>query len=159
MSAITDKILSTSKLKATNGEYPAGDRAECYVLGGGDLGVAVAHRLRAEGVPVTLVDETHDPTTGPGVRGDPSDLDLLTESGLADASAVVVATPDDRRNLLVAQLVRARFSPGDVFVLVHEPALCDVVADAGHRAICVTSALSDAVAADLTGRRRDATSG
>jgi len=60
-----------------------------------------------------------------------------------------VATPDDGRNLLVAQLVRTRFDVGGVFVLVHTPDRSDPVAEAGHEPICATSALADAVADDV----------
>jgi trk system potassium uptake protein TrkA len=155
MSELTDNIRRLSPSTTTNGDADPENPSVCYVLGGGPLGVAVARRLRAEGLAIALVDEMHDPAEIPGYRGDPSDVAVLTEAGLADAAAVVVATPRDERNLLVAQLVRTTFDVDGVFVLVHAPVLADVVAEAGHRPICVTSALSDAVAADLTAHRSE----
>jgi Trk K+ transport system NAD-binding subunit len=157
MSTITDKILRVSKRDASTNGAASTDVPEWYVLGGGEVGAAVAGRLRAAGVAVRVVDETHDPAEGPGTRGDPADVELLARAGLADATAVVVATPRDRRNLLVAQLARARFGVETVIVLVHSPALCDVVAAAGHRVICVPSVLSEAVATGLTDRQPDGT--
>jgi len=136
-------IVSTSEESAT------GTDDEYVVLGGGHVGSEVARHLRAAGNAVTVVDETHDPTDLPGVRGDPTDRRTLDRAGITDATTVVVAMPDDGRSLLVAGLVRARFGVADVRVLVRTPDRCDLVADAGYEPICATTALSEAVVADL----------
>jgi trk system potassium uptake protein TrkA len=126
------------------------------VLGGGHVGAEVARRLRAAGHTVTVVDEMHDPADQSGVRGDPTDRRTLERAGITDATTVVVAMLDDGRSLLVAGLVRAHFGVSDVRVLVQSPDRCPLVADAGHEPICATTALSDAVVADLERLRETA---
>jgi trk system potassium uptake protein TrkA len=141
------RLQSTLSTRAESTE--SGTDAEYVVLGGGHVGASVARSLRASGHTVTVVDETHDPDDLPGVRGDPTDRRTLDAAGITDAATVVVAMPRDRRSLLVAGLVRANFGVTDVRVLVRTPERCDLVADAGHEPICATTALSDAVVADL----------
>ncbi|MFC7229289.1 NAD-binding protein [Salinirubellus salinus] len=128
---------------------------EYVVLGGGRLGASIARRLRAAGHAVTLVDERQDATDLPGVCGDPSDRRVLARAGLSERSTVVVATRRDRRNLLVAQLVRTRFAVREVLVLVNTPDRRDLVAETGHEPVCVTSVVSEAVTERLDGLSTD----
>ncbi|MFB6255827.1 MAG: NAD-binding protein [Haloplanus sp.] len=141
--------MRLQSIVSTSEESTTGTDDEYVVLGGGHVGSEVARRLRAAGNAVTVVDKTHDPTDPPGVRGDPADRRTLDRAGITDATTVVVAIPDDARGLLAAGLVRAHFGAADVWVLVWSPGRCDLVADAGHEPICVTTALSDAVVANL----------
>ena len=125
------------------------DELAVLVLGGEHLGESIVRRLQADGHSVGLVDEGHDSEVVPTNAGDPGDVRVLAEAGAADASVVVVATPRDSRNLLIAQLVRAHFGATDVFVLVNDPDRSDIVADVGHEPVCATTALSKAVVSDL----------
>lgn len=115
-----------------------------YVLGGDHLGAAVARELRATGALVTLVTEQTDLETE-AIVGNPTDLSVLAEAGLDDASRVVVATRSDRRNLLIAQLVGVRFAVENVVVLLNDPERHDPIIDAGHEVVCATTALSTAL--------------
>lgn len=136
------------KLSTKNG--PAdGDAAEYYVLGGGHLGKAVAERIQADGYAVSLVDESHDSSDLPGLQGNPADIRTLAEAGLSGAPTVIVATPLDRQNLLIAQLVRAHFDVHRVIVLVNAPERFDLLAETGHELVCATSAVSDALVDNL----------
>jgi Trk K+ transport system NAD-binding subunit len=126
----------------SGGAAPAGH----FVLGGDHVGVAIAQRLRAAGHAVTFVDEACDAGDGPDLEADLTDLGRLAESGLETAESVIVGTRSDARNLLVAQLVRTRFGVPRIVVLVNDPELVPVVADADHEPFCVTTALSGTVA-------------
>lgn len=119
--------------------------AEYYILGGEHLGGLLARRLQADGHPVNLVDETSDPDEIPGLQGNPESVRVLEDAGVSDASTVVVATPQDRRNLLIAQLVRAHLDVPNTIVLVNNPDRYDLIADAGHEPICATTVLSNAL--------------
>jgi trk system potassium uptake protein TrkA len=143
-----------STLHARTETSARGPETDCYVLGGNHLGVAVARRLGAAGHAVTLVDPDPDVDADdlPTVRGDPRDVAVLSDAGVTELSTVVVATPDDGRNLLLAQLVRTRFGVVDVSVVVHSPDRFDLVAEAGHEPICATTVLADAVADGLRPR-------
>ncbi|MFC4360090.1 NAD-binding protein [Halobium salinum] len=136
------------RLNRTRGEetgHEASD-AEYHVLGGGPVGASVARRLRTEGYAVSVVDESHDGSTLPGLRGDPTDVETLREAGLADASTAVVASRCDGRNLLIAQLARTRFEVPEVVVLANVPNRYDALAAAGHEVVCATNVLSGALA-------------
>jgi trk system potassium uptake protein TrkA len=119
--------------------------ADHYVLGGGRVGSAVARRLRTDGHAVGVVDESYLPAELPGFRSDPTDVETLEEAGLSNATTVVVATRSDARNLLVAQLVRARFDVPRIVVLTNDPERLTAVAEAGHDPVCATAALSEAL--------------
>jgi Trk K+ transport system NAD-binding subunit len=79
------------------------------------------------------------------VAGSPTDVDLLTESGLETASTAIVATRSDARNLLVAQLARTQFDVPRIVVLVHDPERLGSLAEAGHEPVCATAALSETI--------------
>jgi trk system potassium uptake protein TrkA len=115
------------------------------VVGSDAVGGAVARRLRAAGNDVRVVGEAIDPSAPPDHPGDPTDVRLLADAGLDDETTVVVATSSDRRNLLIAQLVRAHFDVSRTVVLVNEPTRRDALEAAGHEPVCVSSTLSDAV--------------
>lgn len=157
MSAIIDGIQKAKRDRAAKGEsVGAAADAEFYVLGGERLGAAIARRLRADGHSATLVDETHDHAELPGRRGDPGALPVLEDAGVGEASTVIVATPCDARNLLVAQLVRAHFDVDEILVLVNAPDRYDLVAEAGHEPVCATTALTESVLDGLENVRPDA---
>lgn len=121
---------------------------EYYVLGGGHVGKAVAAHLRAAGHATGFVDEAYESDDAPGRNGDPADVQTLRAAGVPDASTVVVATRSDRRNLLIAELVRAHFDVPEVRVVANVPERSDLFAASGHDPICATTALADAVAGD-----------
>ena len=129
-----------------------GPETRCYVLGGSHLGIAVARRLHAAGHDITLVDADVHADDLPTLQGDPWDVTVLADAGVTETATVVVATPDDGRNLLVAQLLRTRFGISEAFVVVHTPERFDLVAEAGHEPICATTVLADAVVDDVAPR-------
>lgn len=118
---------------------------DCYVLGGGHLGVSVARRFQETGYTVGVVNESHVPADMSGESGDPSDLRTLEDAGLSDASVVIVATPNDSRNLLIAQLVRVHFDAARIVVLTNVPTRLDILEAAGHEPVCATSVLTKAL--------------
>ena len=122
-----------------------GRESDYYVLGGGEVGVNVARQLQAAGQKVTVIDESYDCPTTPGERGDPTDLRTLSEAGIPETSTVVVATRSDRRNLLIAQLVRAHFDVSRIIVLVNDRDRFDAFLNADHELVCATTVLSDAL--------------
>ena len=138
-------IHMTTNPTAVDGPHTDGETNAYYVLGGEHLGSAVADRLRADGHSVCVVDESHDRSHVPGVRGDPSDVRALEAADVGSATTAVVCTGSDRRNLLVAQLVRAHFDVETVVVLANDPDRIDLFTEAGHAPVCATSVLSDAL--------------
>jgi len=128
-----------------------GSGVDFCVLGGGPVAAAIARSLHADGHLVTAVDEGTDGAPDHRVvRGDPADLQQLAAADIGDDSTVIVATPRDERNLLLAQLVRTHFGVADVVVRVNDPDRHDVVAAAGHDPFCVSTVLSTALVDELT---------
>lgn len=121
-------------------------RPDYFVLGGGTLGVAVASELKERGHAAAVVGETVDAPTVPSINAAPTDTAALQAAGLSGGATVIVATRSDRRNLLIAQLIRAGFDEPRVVVLANTDDRLGLFADAGHEAVCATSAISDAVA-------------
>jgi trk system potassium uptake protein TrkA len=145
-----NRTMRTTVSRITGEESSNEDgRDDYYVLGGEHIGESIARDLQSDVHSVNLIDETHDPGEIPGLRGNPADIEVLKDAGLSDGSTVVVATPEDSQNLLIAQLVRTHFEVSDVLVFVNAPARFDIVADAGHEPVCVTTAVSDALVTAL----------
>lgn len=141
----TERHVMTSILSTGGGPSEGADDPTCYVLGSGPLGTALARRLRASENTVCVVDGPDGPSEPDVIRGDPTDVRTLEAAGMGAASTVVVATPSDRRNLLVAQLVRTAFEVPRIVVLVNGPDRFELLEAAGHEPICATTILSDAL--------------
>lgn len=123
---------------------PDGNDPHYYVLGGDHLGAAVAAELEADGVAVTLITE-QSPLQTDAIAGNPADVSLLAEAGIDETSRVIVATPSDRRNLLIAQLVSVQFGTTSIVVLINNPDRHDPINEAGHDVVCATTALTSAL--------------
>ena len=84
------------------------------IIGAGRAGRALAPMLEKQGVRVKVIDK--DPercrlmadklVNGIAICGDGTDIDLLTEEGVAEADVVVCLTEDDKLNLMLALLAR-----------------------------------------------------
>lgn len=115
-----------------------------YILGDTHIGIAIAERLQAAGYRVAIINDSYESSGISGFTGDPGTVDVLVESGVETASTVIVGTGSDRRNLLTAQRVRARFDVPRVIAFVHDPDRAPLFADAGHEPFCVTTAVAEA---------------
>ncbi len=121
------------------------------VAGAGEVGRRVATLLAGAGKPVLVV-ETDDEAVlrarAEGLEvlvGDISNAAVLESAGLAEAKALLLATPDDARNLLAAQLARARFNCESVYVRVNDVANVEAFQKLG----VVPVSQSEAVASEL----------
>jgi len=117
------------------------------VIGCGRVGSAVAQQLQGSGWEVTVLDENEDALgrlgenwTGGFVVGHGMDLQLLRESGIEDADAVVVTTDGDNTNIVIGQLAQKNFEVPAVIVRVLDPARAQFYAERGLRIVCPTSA-------------------
>ena len=124
------------------------------VVGGGQLGRSIARRLAGTGR-VHYVDRDQL-TVERAAREHPAThvVDLTDRRALAtvveDATAVVVATPHDATNLLVAQHCRTVFDVPRVVVVVADPRNRDIYPPDVER-VCAAATLSDAVTATVVG--------
>jgi trk system potassium uptake protein TrkA len=129
---------------------------KALVIGCGRVGSSVALELDRLGWEVTAIDEKEDALhrlgehwSGGFVVGHGMDIGVLTEAGIEEADAVVVATDGDNTNLVIGQLSQKRFSIPTTVVRVLDPARAALYKDLGLWTVCPTSTaieiLTDAV--------------
>jgi NhaP-type Na+/H+ or K+/H+ antiporter len=122
------------------------------IVGGGQVGRALADRLEDRGENVVLIEEDVDNVEAARnaghtvVHGDGTDTDVLQSAGADNARIIVAATGDDDVNLLVAQLANSKFDPGAVLARANEPTNVDAFEELGVRTI--SSVLATAQALD-----------
>lgn len=84
------------------------------IIGAGRTGRFLAKMLEEADVAVKIIDANRERSrlaaesleNGLAICGDGTDIDLLTEEGVADADAVVCLTEDDKLNLMLALLAK-----------------------------------------------------
>lgn len=116
------------------------------VIGCGRVGSSVALELDRLGWEVTAVDEKEDALhrlgehwSGGFVVGHGMDMDVLTEAGIEDADAVVVATDGDNTNLVIGQVAQKRFKIETTVVRVLDPARAALYKELGLWTVSPTS--------------------
>lgn len=119
---------------------------KALVIGCGRVGSSVALELDRLGWEVTAIDEKEDALhrlgehwSGGFVVGHGMDIGVLTEAGIEEADAVVVATDGDNTNLVIGQLAQKRFSIPTTVVRVLDPARAALYKDLGLWTVCPTS--------------------
>jgi len=122
------------------------------VIGGGQVGRALADRLEDRGENVVLIE--NDEAQAQNARneghtvhiGDGTDTDVLRAAGVGNARIVAAATGDDDVNLLVAQLASSKFDVETIIARANNPDNVDAFEDLGVRTI--SSSHATAVALD-----------
>ena len=119
---------------------------KAIVVGCGRVGSAVALELDRLGWDVTAIDEKEDALqrlgdqwSGGFVVGHGMDTEVLTEAGIEEADAVVVATDGDNTNLVIGQVAKKRFGIETTIVRVLDPARAAVYKDLGLWTVSPTS--------------------
>jgi voltage-gated potassium channel len=97
-----DQLRDMSTMGRVNGNKCGGKR---IIAGFGDVGKEVARQFDKKGITYSIIDLK--PYAGKDqVIGDSTDLNTLINSGLKDASTLVVTLNDDNKNLLTVLLAR-----------------------------------------------------
>jgi trk system potassium uptake protein TrkA len=119
---------------------------KALVIGCGRVGSAVALELDRMGWEVTAIDEKEDALhrlgehwSGGFVVGHGMDIGVLTEAGIEDADAVVVATDGDNTNLVIGQVAQKRFNIETTVVRVLDPARAALYKELGLWTVSPTS--------------------
>ncbi|MFC6974952.1 cation:proton antiporter [Halomicroarcula sp. GCM10025709] len=122
------------------------------IVGGGQVGRALAERLEDRGENVVIIEEDESiveraRNLGYAVEiGDGTDTDVLRSAGAENAKTVVAATGDDDANLLVSQLASSKFDVERVIARANNPDNVEAFEDLGVRTI--SSAMATAWAID-----------
>ena len=94
------------------------DRGGTVVVGHGEVGRTVTNALTDAGVQYTVVDQTD--SAGVDVVGDASEPGTLREAGIDDASAVILALPDDTTAEFTALVARDSSTDVEIIARVEE---------------------------------------
>ncbi|MDB2223428.1 cation:proton antiporter [Halorubrum ezzemoulense] len=129
------------------------------IVGGGQVGRALAERLEDRGENVVIIEE--DEATVESLRndgfaaviGDGTDTEVLRKSGAENAKILVAATGDDDTNLLVAQLSKTNFGVEKILAKANNSDNVDAFEDLGVSTI--SAAMSAAWAIDNQIERPD----
>ncbi|WP_313692209.1 NAD-binding protein [Halorarum halobium] len=123
---------------------------DTIIIGGRGVGETLAEELSDGGGEVAFLGEDHRAVERAEAAGaDARVVDLrsgsaLDREGLDGPAVVIAASREDRRNLLVAQLVRVRRADR-VIALVNDPENVDAFDDAGVEPVCASTALASAL--------------
>jgi len=122
------------------------------IVGGGQVGRALATRLEDRGENVVIIEQDAqvvEQTRNAGFSvktGNGTDTDVLRSAGAENAKTVVAATGDDDANLLVAQLASSKFDIDRIIARANNPDNVEAFEDLGVRTI--SSAMATAWAID-----------
>jgi len=119
---------------------------KAIIIGCGRTGSSVAHHLHDAGWEVVVVDEDEEALSNLGARwpgrfivGHGLDINVLVESGIESAEAVVVSTDGDNTNIVIGLIAQRRFHVERVVVRVLDPARAGFFAERGLHTVCPTS--------------------
>ena len=128
------------------------------IVGCGRLGAKIANELSTQGKNVMMIDKDADSFRrldsnfgGLNLVGDGTDLDLLKENHIEDASAVLALTNDDNINHIIAQMARTIFGVQDVVLRLSDPEKRCVVEDTNIHVLCPAILSAQAIASVLKG--------
>jgi trk system potassium uptake protein TrkA len=116
------------------------------IIGCGRTGSSVARHLLDAGWEVVIIDEDEEALSNLGTRwpgrfivGHGLDIEVLVESGIEDADAVVVSTDGDNTNIVIGLIAQRRFRVERVVVRILDPARSAFFAERGLHTVCPTS--------------------
>jgi trk system potassium uptake protein TrkA len=119
---------------------------KAIIIGCGRTGSTVARHLQDANWEVVVVDEDEEALSNLGTRwpgrfivGHGLDIEVLVESGIGDADAVVVSTDGDNTNIVIGLIAQRRFRVARVVVRILDPARAAFFAERGLHTICPTS--------------------
>ena len=125
---------------------------KAVILGCGQVGSELAGRLAGANVSCVVLDAAEDAFlhlpeefAGTTMAGDGADEETLRRTGIEDAEVFVVATPDDNFNLMVAQLVKARFKVPKIIVRVYDPDKAELFSSLDLMTYCPTKETATAM--------------
>jgi trk system potassium uptake protein TrkA len=110
-------------------------KRKAIVAGAGRTGFSVAKMLENAGCLVSLIEieqrvcDNLDPDfEGQKLVGDAADLDTYKKCDIKDADLIIVSTGNENRNCLVSQAVRYLYPEAEVFAIIDDPGLMEILA-------------------------------
>jgi Trk K+ transport system NAD-binding subunit len=125
---------------------------ETLVIGGGPIGLHLATELAAQDHDVAVVDVASMVSRAreTGLSAYESTLETARPNVDCSAMTVIVATPSDARNLLLATAAPRAFDAERVIALVNDPDRLALFDAAGIETLCVSRAIAAATVDAMT---------
>jgi Trk K+ transport system NAD-binding subunit len=95
-------------------------RGQVIIVGLGEVGTTVRNAVEADGLDSVVVDIEDKP--GVDIVGDVTDAATLREAGLAEASAVILALPDDTLTVFATLVIRELYPTIEILARAKETA-------------------------------------
>jgi trk system potassium uptake protein TrkA len=131
------------------------------ILGCGQMGAELSGRLAAGGVECVVIDRDEsaflllpEEFGGTTMAGNGLDAEVLRRAGVEKSEVFVAATANDNFNLMVAQLVKARFRVPKLLVRVYDPDKAALFADLDLETYCPTKETATAMERIILGEGR-----
>ncbi|MCL2163672.1 MAG: TrkA family potassium uptake protein [Oscillospiraceae bacterium] len=101
----------------------------CTIIAGcGRLGANLANTLSNDGKDVVIIDinptafrKLHTSFGGIIMAGDATEMLVLEDAGIENATAVIAVTNNDNTNILIAQLAKEMFNIGQIIARLYDP--------------------------------------
>ncbi|MDR2421274.1 MAG: TrkA family potassium uptake protein [Oscillospiraceae bacterium] len=107
---------------------PKPDKSFTIVVGCGRLGAHIASELAEAGNGVVIIDSNREAFRklapsfdGIALTGDATEIDVLEEAGLGDASALIAVTERDNTNIMIAEMARVLYDVPRVIARLYDP--------------------------------------
>jgi trk system potassium uptake protein len=131
-------------------------RKDIIIAGCGYFGSFLAGQLDIQGENIVVVDIRSETLArlaadfkGSAVNGDASDIEILHQSGIGWAKAVIASTEDDNINLMIAQIARDIYDVPVVIALVRDAARLALKQDYSFSLLCPSVIVSQAIISEL----------
>lgn len=118
------------------------------VAGAGEVGRRVAQHFKEAGRPVLLIESDEDAAVAAREAGfevflgDIGKVEVLRKAGVAEADAFLLATSNDDRALLAAQLARSTLGCERIYARVNDPANVSAFEDIGVTVVSTQEAVA-----------------
>lgn len=113
------------------------------IAGCGRLGANIANKLSEAGKDVIIIDNNSDsfrklsPTFGGmEIKGDATEMFVLNEADIRNATSVIAVTNHDNTNIMIAQIAKEMFHIDNVIARLYDPDRECVYRDFGINTIC-----------------------
>ncbi len=113
------------------------------IVGCGRLGANIANNLSDEGKDVIIIDNNSEsfrklsPSfAGMELKGDATEMFVLNEADIRNATSVIAVTNHDNTNIMVAQIAKEMFHIDNVIARLYDPDRECVYRDFGINTIC-----------------------
>lgn len=132
------------------------------IIGCGKLGANIANGLSNDVGNVLIIDDNQDSFRrlasnfgGLTIVGDGTDLDILKEAKIDDATTLIAVTNDDNINLMIAQMAKEIFNVENVIARLYDIERGNIYKELGINIVCPAMLSANEIKNLLSGGNKD----